>query len=1270
MSRLEINLLGPFVVKLDCQQITRFDTEKTRALLAYLASESDRPQQREILAEMLWPERPKGAARANLRHALGHLRNIVGDSSLLGGATTPLPFLVVTRDTIQLNPASSVWVDTAAFTELLKGTTTSPGFRIDQLEQAVALYRGPLLDDVSLGDSAEFQEWLWLKREGFCQAVLTTLNQLVDCYRLWGNYEKARQYAWRQVELAPWNEEAHQNVMRMLTLTGQRGAALAQYDTCRRFLREELDVEPGSETNQLYEQIRDGTLEESRMPLFLVGAPEVDLKFPGFLEEGKEEVEPPRIVAREAELARLEDFLHQALNGQGSLVFVTGVAGQGKTALLSEFARRSTTVQNNVLVALGNCNFFSGVGDPYLPFRDALAMLTGDVESRWSSGTISCKHAQRLWGAFPKAFQTLLKCGDSLIGTFQEGKDLFTRAAVSLPDNIKCLEQLRKIINQRSSATMNIEKTFLFENYTNFLRSLSEQYPLVLILDDLQWADSASIGLLFHLGRSLAKANDRIMIVCAYRPEEVALDREGDRHPLEKVLNEFKRIFGDRWVDLDQIEEREGRRFVDALLETEPNKLTEEFRNALFRRTQGHPLFTVELLRAMQDRGDMVKDKEGYWIEVPTLDWGLLPARIQAVIEERIDRLTPEQQQILSTASVEGEVFTVQVIAEVQKVEEKQFLGQLAQELERRHQLVKELGEFPTQQGRVLRYQFRHSLFQQYIYNRLSLGERRLLHGDVAAVMENLYRGQFDEMAVQLAHHFYQAGDNARAFNYSLMATQRAARLYASDEIVKHATRAIEIATEVYVERVALINLYRDRGLAYETLGRFHQAFLDLERSSQIAHAENEHRLECTALIDLGRLLASRNYSQSYSYYEQALKLARGMNDPAILANSLNWMGNWFANAEQPKDSITFHHEALEILRESGDQQELAKTLDLLGIASLLAADGATSKVYFDQAIALFRELDDRSSLASSLTGRGNIGGAAYTSLAISPAMKPCEARRDFEEALQIAREIGSPAAEAWVDWSLGLLEIVQGNFGAALEIIWNGFHIATEIGHGEWTVGNLTALGVLYLELFDLDEAQQHLEKALKQAEALQSQHWINQATGALTKIYLLQDDISQAKNTLKKVISPQTPMDTMYKRYCWIRRAELALVQGDPNLALEITDRLIDSAPSTPSGCIITYLWKLKGEVLAALGRLEEASSWLCVAIENAQGNGERYLLWQIHASLGKVYKNMNCLTSCEKELSMSGALLEALAATLQDEELKHIFMTFACDALQSLS
>ncbi len=137
------------------------------------------------------------------------------------------------------------------------------------------------------------------------------------------------------------------------------------------------------------------------------------------------------------------------------------------------------------------------------------------------------------------------------------------------------------------------------------LQTLARRHPLFLVLDDLQWADAGSISLLFHLGRRLA--GSRILVAAAYRPDAITPQLQNERHPLELVVNELQRISGQPPIDLDACE---GRQFVEALLDTESNRLGASFREQLVRHTEGNPLFTVELLRGLKEQGDLVRDAD------------------------------------------------------------------------------------------------------------------------------------------------------------------------------------------------------------------------------------------------------------------------------------------------------------------------------------------------------------------------------------------------------------------------------------------------------------------------------------------------------------------------------------------------------------------------------------------------------------------------------------------------------------------------------------
>jgi len=254
MARLAAHLLGPFQVTLDGKPVTGFESDKARALLAYLVVEAGRPHRREKLAGLLWPEHCEQAARANLRRVLANLRQVLGDRQ------THPPFLSITRQAFQLDANGDLWSDVADLASLQPfclrpGPPLTPE-AVDQMEQCIALYRGDLLEEFSLAGSVAFEEWVLLNRERYHRLAMQVLRRLVAHYGREGECELALQYAWRQVELDPWQEEAHLHVMRLLALNGQRCAALAQYEICRRLLREELGVEPAARTQKLYERIR------------------------------------------------------------------------------------------------------------------------------------------------------------------------------------------------------------------------------------------------------------------------------------------------------------------------------------------------------------------------------------------------------------------------------------------------------------------------------------------------------------------------------------------------------------------------------------------------------------------------------------------------------------------------------------------------------------------------------------------------------------------------------------------------------------------------------------------------------------------------------------------------------------------------------------------------------------------------------------------------------------------------------------------------------
>lgn len=273
-SHFSLKLLGGFEVLRDGRRLAERCSGKMRALLAYLAVESAQAHGRQALGALLWPEQDEGHARQSLRQALSGLR------SALGERDGPIALLRVDRESVALNPDSAHDVDVAALDPVAPTGCTPGGIRSRAAcrechRVAAARYRGPFLAGLSLPDAPEFENWVEGKRQWFGRRAADVFAHLAACYELSGDSERALQYARAQLKVDPWNEEAHRQVMRLLTLGGRRNAAIEHYRHICMLLADELGVEPEEETRALYEGARAGRIGRvSGMPAARVVRPD------------------------------------------------------------------------------------------------------------------------------------------------------------------------------------------------------------------------------------------------------------------------------------------------------------------------------------------------------------------------------------------------------------------------------------------------------------------------------------------------------------------------------------------------------------------------------------------------------------------------------------------------------------------------------------------------------------------------------------------------------------------------------------------------------------------------------------------------------------------------------------------------------------------------------------------------------------------------------------------------------------------------------------
>lgn len=631
-------------------------------------------------------------------------------------------------------------------------------------------------------------------------------------------------------------------------------------------------------------------------------------------------------VGREAELSELEMHLDRALAGTGQICFVSGQAGTGKTALVRHFARHALEQDDKLVVVAGTCNAHDGIGDPYLPFREALTMLTDADAAQQAAGRVSPENTNRLRAVLVRSAQVLVEVAPELVGIFVPGATLVGALGKAIAKKTGWMDHLDDLVKEKTvakeTAETVAEQSRIFEQYTAFLQRLADKIPLILFLDDLQWADSASLGLLFHLGRRIE--NDRILILGAFRPDDVSLGRNGQRHPLEAVVNELTRYRGDVIIDLDTMSEQTNRQFVNALIDSESNCLGEAFRELLFQQTEGHALFTVELLRTMEERGDLVRDADGCWVEGPALDWGQLPARIEGVIEERIGRLSQELRELLQVASVQGEEFSAEVIAESQNMADREVIWQLSRELQRRHRLVGSAGVVQQGKVRLSHYFFVHSLFHQYLYNSLTDAERVYLHRQVGQILEILFRDDTERVAAQLARHFEQALSPGEAAAYRLQAGNRARRLSAHREAVVHLAKGLELA-------------------------------------AQMAPGSDQVKLELEIQVSMGKaLLAIYGYAspQVDLVFARARELCRVLGDPVeviqiLLAQAaFHLMRGHLARAQEEARQV------LQLATRTGDTELVLTAHLILGAAALYLANYGESREHLEHALALYDPIE------------------------------------------------------------------------------------------------------------------------------------------------------------------------------------------------------------------------------------------------------------------------------------------------------------------------
>ena len=454
---------------------------------------------------------------------------------------------------------------------------------------------------------------------------------------------------------------------------------------------------------------------------------------------------PFGVVGREATLSRMRSLLEQTIAGAPQIVFVTGEAGIGKTALVDTFVQPIAS-DRNIRIGRGQCLAHYGTGEPYLPVLEAIRRL--------------CREQSQIVDVIRAHAPMWLLQMPSLMTAHD--RELLSRGAFGATRE----RMLREICAA--------------------LEVLTSDQPLVLILEDLHWSDYSTLDLISYLARQRQTA--QLMLIGTYRPVELIVSG----HPLKAVKQELLAKQQCEELRLEYLDEESVAAYLSVRFSD--NLFPQELARLIHERTEGNPLFMVNAVDYLVAKG-LIAEREGRWelvVEIDNVEVGV-PDSIKDMIEKQVDYLDAEQQRTLETASVAGAEFSMLAVVAALG-EDRAAVEARCDQLANQHQFIQDRGFQVMPNGEAaLRYGFIHSLYQNVLYDRLSTSKRIQLHKRIAEEGERLYGELSGEISAELAMHFERATNYKQAVKYLEHAAENALRRFAYKEAVGLSRRGLEL---------------------------------------------------------------------------------------------------------------------------------------------------------------------------------------------------------------------------------------------------------------------------------------------------------------------------------------------------------------------------------------------------------------------------------------------------------------------------------------------
>jgi class 3 adenylate cyclase/tetratricopeptide (TPR) repeat protein len=896
------------------------------------------------------------------------------------------------------------------------------------------------------------------------------------------------------------------------------------------------------------------------------------------------------LVGRDGQLDLLSRRLRRLEKGLGSFVAVIGEAGLGKSVLVAELKRSHAESGYQWLRgdALSYTRSFS-----YFPWRQVIRQ---SIDAREIDPPARVREKLRY------------KCDCCSV----PGGDVpFLEAmlAVEAEQSLQALARVQgdALLQKMADATRG------------YLCGIAMEGPLAIILDDLHWADEASLTLLTNLA-DLAHTHP-IFFVCMLRPDKSVPSWESIRTIGQKLEQRFDSI------PLEPLQAGQTDLMLANLLGM--RDLPGNIRDAIVEKADGNPFFIEEIIRSLIETGQLVR-ADGHWQVMSPEAKISLPNTLRGVLNARIDRLPEITRHVLQNAAVVGRSFDLRVLQRLTRLN-----GGLAAHIQYLNEasLIEPLQE---------QFAFRHVLIQEAAYDSILLKNRAVLHKQIGETLEQLHAERLEEFAPLLAHHFFNAQDE-RSLKYDLLAGEKAARLYANAEAASHFSRALEVARRTQADLKQIAHLHTQLGSVLELSGKYQPALANYDDLLALGKERHDRALELSALMAKATVYSTFTEMHDPALAEQmliqALEISQEIGDRAAQVK-LGWnLMLTYLFSKRLDRALQYGEAALALARQSDNMEMLAFVLNDLCRLYTCRGEFEQAHIVIREARELWQSLNNEVMLADSL---GSESEAYFNAGEYDEALE-CN-----QQALLLCEKINNLWGQSYNLMLMSFSLFENGQVGRGVRLAEGSNQLADQAGLLASSISMRSELAWMYAYCGAPEKGLPLVQRALQVAEAKQPT-WRSFPRAAEVRMHLLRNDTVSARQAAgKELLRPTSIPYARYTIFVCLANIELAVAEKEFEVAVSLANELLEEVMPLTRVDVPAVL-RLKGNALFELGRGDEALQVLRQACALAQETDSNLHLWMVLADLARVQMSRGEQAVAQKNLEAARQVVERIAESL---------------------